>query len=96
MRHLDRVKSENRGVVQGKEGDSRLGLYDFEMYRRRVEVSFSQVRRKRGVKNFVEFSFWVEERAKGRLGITIFRSRNTSHVTFHFKVLTSIQPYVSI
>jgi hypothetical protein len=60
VRHLDREKSEIRGVVQWKIEDSRRGLYEFEMYRRRVEVSFSQVRREEKSKKFVEFNFWVE------------------------------------
>lgn len=60
VRHLDSEKSEIRGVVQWEIEDSRRGLYEFEMYRRRVEVSFSQVRREEKSKKFVEFKFWVE------------------------------------
>jgi hypothetical protein len=50
-------------LVQWKVGDSRRRSYEFEMYRRRVEVSFSQVRREEKSKNLWNLIF-----GRGRAG----------------------------
>lgn len=93
VRHLDRGKSEIKEVENWRLRDSRRGLYELKMYRRRVEVSFSQVRREKKSKILwnVTLAGCRNDALRSPLGERFFRSaEEVCHVNGYSSMRTGI------